>query len=679
MKKFRVGIIGAGYVSAHHLRALKSLASVEVVGIADLVMERAQAVANAFALPAAYNSVEALFAAGVDVVHILTPPAAHASLAIQALKAGAHVLVEKPMAETPEQCEAMMAAANASGRQLCVVHSGRLDPIVERGVELVRAGEIGEIVSLDFHRTSDYPAWPGGGRLPPQYRKGSYPFQDLGIHGLAIAEAFLGEVKSAEIDFRSTGLDTNLLFDEWTATVDCARGPARLYLSWNVRPIRSQVIVHGTKGVIAIDCFLQTCYVTKLLPGPKFASPVICSMRNAAVSLVEVPMNVLRFITKKLPGAPGIHANVRAFYHALEHGLPMPVPPAEGLRLLNAMAPACAEADERRDAVRRVQLVAREKADVLVTGAGGFLGGTLLRRLVAEGAKVRAAVRRVPKNALPGVDYVCGDLGDPEYVNVLVEGVDTVFHVGAAMKGWAADFQRGTVIGTRNIIDACLQFGTQRVVYVSSLSVLEHAVQRPGMVTEAWPLEPHADRRGAYTQTKLEAEQMILTAVRERGLPAVIIRPGVIFGPGVEPSSPAGSFGMFGRWIVVGDGTLPLPLVFVDDVVDALLLAASKPGVEGLLVNLVDPAEITQRGFIDMAQAANPNVKAMYVPKPVLMTAAVGIEALGKALKRIVPLSRYRIASIRPLAHFDQTVAREKLGWTPRVGVMEGLQRTFSS
>ena len=80
------------------------------------------------------------------------------------------------------------------------------------------------------------------------------------MHGLSIAEAFLGPVASAEIDFRSTGLDTNLVFDEWTGTVNCERGPARLYLSWNVRPIRSQVIVHGTRGVIEIDCFLQTCY-----------------------------------------------------------------------------------------------------------------------------------------------------------------------------------------------------------------------------------------------------------------------------------------------------------------------------------------------------------------------------------------------------------------------------------
>jgi predicted dehydrogenase/nucleoside-diphosphate-sugar epimerase len=678
MNKFRVGIIGAGYVSAHHLRALKTLASVQVVGIADLDLAKAQAAAKAFDVAAAYGSVEELLASGVDVVHVLTPPASHAMVSIQALQAGAHVLVEKPMAETPEQCERMMAAASSSGRTLGVVHSGRLDPIVLRGVEIVRGGGIGEVLSIDFHRSSDYPAWPGGGKLPPQYRKGSYPFQDLGVHGLAIAEAFLGEIKSAEIDFRSTGFDTNLLFDEWTATVNCARGPARLYLSWNVRPIRSQVIVHGTRGVMQIDCFLQTCYVTRLLPGPKFASPVICAMRNAAASLYEVPCNVLSFITRRLPGAPGIHRNVRDFYLALEHGSAVPVTPEEGLRLVNAMAPACEEANRQRDAVRQAQLTPPPPADVLVTGAGGFLGGTLLRRLVQEGVRVRAGVRRIPKDPLPGVNYLPGDLGDPEYVDILVAGVGIVFHVGAAMKGSSADFQRGTVAGTRNVIDACLKHRVLRAVYVSSLSVLEQAGRHTGKVTETWPLEPHAELRGAYTQTKLEAERMVLTAAQDRGLPAFVIRPGMIFGPGVEPSSPAGSFAMFGRWIVVGSGSLELPLVYVDDVVDALLLGSSRSGLEGKLINLVDPAVVTQREFVQIVRGAKPNIKVSYVPKSVLMTAAVGIEALGRLLNRSVPLSRYRIRSIRPLHNFDQTAAQEQLGWTPRVGVAEGLRRTFA-
>jgi nucleoside-diphosphate-sugar epimerase len=136
---------------------------------------------------------------------------------------------------------------------------------------------------------------------------------------------------------------------------------------------------------------------------------------------------------------------------------------------------------------------------------------------------------------------------------------------------------------------------------------------------------------------------------------------------------------MFGRWIVVGNGSQPLPLVYVDDVVDALLLASSRPSLEGRLVNLVDPTVVTQREFIRIVRVAKPNIKAQYVPKPVLMAAAVGIEMLARLLKRSAPLSRYRIRSIRPLWNFDQTAVQELLGWTPRVGTAEGLRRTFAT
>jgi nucleoside-diphosphate-sugar epimerase len=109
---------------------------------------------------------------------------------------------------------------------------------------------------------------------------------------------------------------------------------------------------------------------------------------------------------------------------------------------------------------------------------------------------------------------------------------------------------------------------------------------------------------------------MVMAAAKDQGLPAFVVRPGVIFGPGIEPSSPAGSFGMFGRWIVVGNGSLPLPLVYVDDVVDALLLGSSRPGLEGKLVNLVDPTVVTQREFIRIARAPSRRSRPSTFPSP---------------------------------------------------------------
>ncbi|MBV8206213.1 MAG: NAD-dependent epimerase/dehydratase family protein [Acidobacteria bacterium] len=677
MQKLRVAIIGAGYVSAHHLRALKSVASAEVVGIADLDRARAESVAGTFGIPAAFASFAEMAAATrPDVVHVLTPPEWHCAVTLEALHAGCHVFVEKPMAESEADCERMIAAAERAGRVLAVNHSARMDPVVLQAAEIAASGACGQILSVQFVRSSDYPPYMGG-PMPSPYRKGSYPFQDLGVHGLAICESFLGKVRGASLDFRSTGLDANLLFDEWRATVDCDRGVGQMYISWNARPIRSEITVTGTRGVIHVDCFLQTCRVVRTLPGPKFLTNVFGALKKAGADLVQVPVNVLRFLTGRLQGAPGIHVCIHRFYDALLKGTPVETPGEEGRRVIAAMERDCACADQLKNEHRRQQLRPPAPAPVLVTGAAGFLGRRLVSRLLQQPGTVRVLVRRIPAEwkTNPRIQAVCGDLGDPEIVNRAVEGVSTVYHVGAAMKGAAADFERGTVRGTRNVIEACLAAGVKRMVYVSSLSVLDHAGRDPRVaVVENSAYEPFPARRGLYTQTKLQAEAMVISAMEERGLPAVILRPGQIFGPGAELVTPSGVIGLAGRWNVVGNGDRLLPLVYVDDVVDALQRAAVSPDCVGHIFNIVDSETVTQREYIAALQPyLQGKVKVHYVSPLVLGALALVCEAAERALKRPLPLSRYRIRSIRPLSPFDVTAARNQLQWTPRVGARQAL------
>jgi nucleoside-diphosphate-sugar epimerase len=210
------------------------------------------------------------------------------------------------------------------------------------------------------------------------------------------------------------------------------------------------------------------------------------------------------------------------------------------------------------------------------------------------------------------------------------------------------------------------------------MTVLDYASHRSGaVVTEDAPLEPYPDRRGAYTQSKLQAERIVAEAVRARGLPAVIVRPGMIFGPGAEGIPPYGTIAVAGRWIVVGAGRLRLPLVYVDDVVSALVSAASVPGIEGRLYHLVDPAPVTQNEYVAMCEAVNRgSLKISHVGRPVLYAAAATLAPLGRLLRRSLPLTRYRIASINEL-RFDCSRAQQDLSWAPTVGVESGLERAF--
>ena len=698
-RKYRVGLIGAGYVSQFHLKALQRLPNIQIVGICDLDAARVQAIAQA-AHCQAFASTQQLFNAGVDVVHILTPPSSHAALTIQALEQGCHVLVEKPLATSVEDCDRIAVAAAAAKRVVCVNHSLLYDPFVQRALAMVRAGAVGQILAVDYFRSSDYPPYLGG-PLPPQYREGGYPFRDLGVHALYLMQAFLGNIEDVQAQFRNAGrlsVDPNIRYDEWRALVRCANGTGQIQLSWNVKPIQNQLFIQGTRGTLRVDLFSMFIAHRQNTPLPKALERAANALGEGRTICTQVTSNVLRFLRGKLLPYHGLQMLVADFYKNLSAAAPQPpVRLVDARQVVDWTERTARPADEAKRQWQ-AQFPTNLTAPVLVTGAGGFIGQHLLKQLLQQHDRVRVLVRRVPASQLTSdlrpltaslsaglqspnsqlpsptsnpIEFVIGDLGDPEAVDRAVAGTKIVYHLGAAMSGSREDFERGTVVGTRNIIASMRQHHVQRLVYVSSLSVLHAAAAKPGVVMrEDWPLEPRADERGAYTQTKLAAEQLVRQAT---DLQAVILRPGQVFGPGAPVLTGAVARQIKGRYVILGDGQLVLPLVYVADVVDAILLAAKQ---EAGLFHIVDTSHITQEQLT--RQVAGENATIVKIPLPVVTILALGVELLGKLLKRSVPLTRYRLKSaLAPIA-FDCSAAEKSLGWKPRIGVEEGLKRTLA-
>lgn len=684
MKKIRVAVVGAGYVANHHLAALRSVDFVELAGICDTNLEAARSMAARHSIPLVVADLaELLEQARPDVVHVLTPPASHAPIALAAMEHGCHVLVEKPMADSAAECEAMLAKAREKGVLLGVNHSDLFDPMIRKALDLVATGRIGKVLAVDILRSSDYPAYPGG-PLPKLVTQGSYPFRDLGVHGLYTIEAFAGGISGLEVECSSTGGNPSLQFDEWRASMRAGGAHGRLLLSWNARPMENRLEVRGTGGRIEVDRFLQVCRLHRDFPGPKFVGVALNAMLNAALDLARIPWNILRFATGSLAPSPGIRRGAVEFANSVRDHASPPFPGEAGLRLARLLDPVCAGPD----AVRLEQLHQRHAplppASILVTGANGFLGSALLDALRARGgAGIRILVRRPPPPGRFGddVQVVVGDLGDPEIVSHAVRGVDVVYHVGAAMRGSPGDFESGTLWGTRNVVRACREHGVGKLVHVSSMGVLDHAGRRPGMaVSEEYPVEPHPDLRGAYTRTKLAAEREVLDAIRDHALPAVVIRPGQIFGPGAERTTPNGVITLAGRWVAVGSGGRTVPLVYVDDVVDAILLASERDRANGGIFHVVDPAEVTQGDYLAHARKHfGGALRIIRIPQWLFMLPATALELAGRLIGRDMPLTRYRVRSLRPLAGIDVSQATEVLGWSPRVGVREGLRRTFGN
>lgn len=679
----RVGVVGAGYVSTHHLRALRGVKGVTVVGIADPDRARAEKAAAEFGVPKVFGTLAEMAAERPDAVHILTPPASHCELTLQALEMGCHVLVEKPMALSVEDCDRMIAKAQSAGLALSVNHSARFSPALRRAAEIARGGGLGEVLAVEITRGSSYPPYSGPG-IPAHYRDGGYPYRDIGVHGLYLFEEFLGEIEEVRTDFRSSGADPNLLFDEWRSTVRCRKGFGHMYLSWNARPMQNEVHVIGTQGFLRVDLFLETLLMRRNLPGPKAAELIFGNLLWSVKHFWQVGWNTVGFATGRMKPSHDLHDAVAAFATALVNGAEPPVAPEEGRRMVRWVEEAARPADLEK--CRLLQPVTRPgRPRALITGAGGFLGGVLLERVLdslGEGETVRVLARYRPHSKLredPRVEVIYGDLGDAEAVDRAVAGVDLVYHAGATMNGDWEDFERGTILGTRNVVEACARHAVQRLVYVSSLSVLDYAtLADSSVVTESSAVEPRPDERGFYAKSKLEAENVVLDAIRRSKLPVVVLRPGQIFGRGAEMIPPYGTVGLGSRWLIMGNGSLPLPLVYVEDVVDAMLAAGERPDVEGAIVQLVDPKIITQREFASAAAVKlKGRVQVSFAPMWFLRLAAIGLEAVGKALGRRVPLTRYRLRSIKGIRNFDCSAARDLLGWSPRIGAGEGLRKTY--
>jgi nucleoside-diphosphate-sugar epimerase len=396
----------------------------------------------------------------------------------------------------------------------------------------------------------------------------------------------------------------------------------------------------------------------------------------------QVPANVARFATKKIVQYDGLHSLVAAFYSALQMGAPMPVPVERARSTVFWTSLLSREADQAKikfqDQFRSVG-----HAKVLVTGANGLIGRHLVRRLLQEGNRVRIFVRRQPPPEFmndSNVEVFLGDLGDPTAVDQAVAGTEVVYHVGAAMKGSAHDHERGTVCGTQNIVDSVLRHDVQRLVYISSLSCLHAAVARRGdAITENWPIEPSPAKRGAYTQAKTAAEKIVRDAVRDRHLRAVLLRPGRVFGPGMTLLTPEVARKIGNFFVILGDGTRELPLIYVEDVIDAIVLAAELNEFDGRVFHIVDRSKITQNQVVrDYILKNAKNAKVIRVPMVVVYSLAVGFELLSKIIKRPVPLSIYRVKSALAHMKFDCTRAETELGWQPRIGVASGLQETMA-
>lgn len=326
---------------------------------------------------------------------------------------------------------------------------------------------------------------------------------------------------------------------------------------------------------------------------------------------------------------------------------------------------------------------------VLITGSNGFIGVRVVKALLEHGfSHLRCFVR--PSSNLAAledvvakfaaqdkVELVAGDLLSREDCRRATDGVSVIYHLAAGFdKSFAGAFMN-SALTTRNLLDGFLENGRpKRFVNVSSFAVYSNLkLKRGALLDETCPLEDNSQERcDAYGFGKLKQEQVVRDYGTRHGVPYVILRPGAVFGPGKTDLSGRVGVNTFGFFIHLG-GSNPLPLTYVDNCAEAIVLAGLKAGVDAEVFNIVDDEVMTSGEFLRAFKKVHPSL-SVRLPFPLAYGLCALWEKYSKWSRNQLPpvFNRRRCAAEWKGNRYSNRKAKERLGWKPTVPLARAMQ-----
>jgi nucleoside-diphosphate-sugar epimerase len=324
---------------------------------------------------------------------------------------------------------------------------------------------------------------------------------------------------------------------------------------------------------------------------------------------------------------------------------------------------------------------------ILVTGSNGFIGVSVVQTLLGYGFyNVRCFVRHSSrlerlKNVLRGspgenIELIPGDLLSLDDCRTAAEGVSIIYHLAAGIEKSFAGAFMNSALATRNLMDAFLELGEpKRFVNVSSFAVYSNLrLRRGALLDETCPLEDAPQERfDAYGFGKLKQEELIKEYGARHKLPYVILRPGAVFGPGRGNLTGRIGIDTFGFFIHLG-GSNCLPLTFVDNCAEAIVLAGLKPGIDGEVFNVIDDELLTSRQFLKAYKKVKP-FRSIRLPYSFAYAMCFLWEKYSKWSKnQLSPaFNRRRCAAEWKGNSYSNRKLRERLGWKPRVPMQQAM------
>lgn len=681
----KIGIVGCGLNADYHINFAKAYQGSDIVGLVDRDAGRLRECSEKYGIKGVFTSVkELVLQARPEVIHILTPPQTHFNLAKEAIEAGCHVLVEKPLGLNLQEASELYALAERHGVKLSTVHNHFFDPCMSKANELVSTGSLGTVINVEsyYGLNTMIPAfrdYPAPNAIPWLYDLPGGVYQDFMPHPLYVLLEYTGRPKEIKVLSQSHGVLPQNMPDEIRVLVNGEKALGTLTFSFAARPHLHFIRIYGTRMMVEVDINTMTTVTHPLSSLPKAAQKATYNLSESWQLFKGTVSNVFKFVTGRLKPYQGMKILIHRFYDSIKNNTELPVSKEQALLVIKTMDEIFKQLDIKPLVFNTIlpqndpyQIKHKEK--VLVTGGTGFLGKRLVNLLVSEGYHVRVLARKlsnIEQLKDLGVEVFFGDVADKKSLEQAVEGIDVVVHAAAGTSGSKKDSEIGTICGTVNILESCKEKKIGKLIYISSCSVYGVAdYKKNQVVTEEASLERFPSRRGYYSASKQQAESLVVEAIKTGSVKAVILRPGTIWGPGGDVYTPMMGFSMNRIFIVIGNGKFILPLIYIDNLVDAVIKSIQNTDADNEVFNVVDSENINKKQYIQkLIKKLYPEARVFYLPYFLLYLMVLSQEVLCGILKRGPFLTRYRLASSQMNIKYDNSKIINKLKWQPKVSV----------
>ena len=337
----KIGLVGCGVAIKGHIPAIRNVPGTEIVGICDINEEKVKKVADLLKIQNSYTYLgEMLEQQKPEIVHIMTPPRTHASLAIKAMQIGCHVLVEKPMGLSAKEAHEMIRAAEGNSVKLCVMHNHLFDPPILKAKEMLYSGLMGEILYVEVRYCLDKDKMIDEGLNRREHWAHQLPigiFGEYTPHLIYLLLSFIDNVKSVQVSRKQANKSSSNPINGINIQLHAKNAMGHIMMLDNMEYGDFTLDIYGSKLALHINMLDLTITIERERNLPKRLARMYSTVEQSFQNILGTGQNIANITLGKLKRRPGHRMLIKRFYESIRNNSEPPVTGEEGKEVVRVI------------------------------------------------------------------------------------------------------------------------------------------------------------------------------------------------------------------------------------------------------------------------------------------------------------------------------------------------------